>query len=301
VDGLLTDQPGPHVVTLSYASNLGVGIGTRELIANANVFIVDNTGIETSLNETSNGTYQTDSAFAAQEEKTYFLRIVINNQTYESDIEKLLPVGQLDSLYFKAQSTSEGNQFQVYANSHKPQQGTALMRWRSSFIFEVVTWPQFAPEPPPCADPCTCCICWASGQNKDIVIGNESNFINNMFNANLVASIPIDDQRFQIRYYLTVDQLSLSKNAYTFWDLVLSQKTGAASLFQPASARIVGNVHSVANPNEQVLGLFQVSSMVSKSIFIERSDVPVSMQHDPPFLNTTDCRNQGTNIRPSFW
>lgn len=298
VDGLLTNQSGPHTVTLSYSTNLGTGL---KLASGANVSIVDNVGNEIYLGEKSTGMYQTDSLFKAQDDKTYFLRIHLDNQTYESEIEKLLPVGELDSIYFKAHSTPLQNEFQIYANSKKPLEGNALMKWRSSYTFEIVTWPQFAPEPPPCADPCICCICWVSGHNDEIIIGNASNFTNDKFNDHLVATIPIDDQRFQEKYYLQVDQLSLSTNAYNFWSLVISQETGGGSLFQPASARIRGNVHSMTNPNEQVLGLFQVSTVVSKSIFIKRSDVPFNIQKDPPFLNTTDCRIHGTNIRPSFW
>jgi len=301
VDGLLTDQHGPHTITLSYSSDLGVGATMRELASGASVSILDGTGVQTPLTEVSQGAYQTDSSFQAQEGKSYFIRISLNSQSYESEVETLLPAGQLDSLYFKIQSTPLANQFQFYANSGKVQQSNGLMRWRSSFIFQILTWPQLSEDPPPCSNPCTCCTCWVYGHNNDVVVGSGSNFIDNKFNNNLVASIPIDDQRFQIRYYLTVDQLSLSTSAYNFWNLVVSQKAGAGSLFQPASARVQGNIHSTTNPNEQVLGLFQVSSVVSKSIFINRSDVPYNMRHDPPFLNMTDCRGQGTNIRPSFW
>jgi hypothetical protein len=301
VDGLVTDQIGGHTVTLSYSSNLGIGIVTRERAKGATVMIIDNTGIQTQLAEIADGTYQTDSAYHAETGKSYFLRIRLNNQVYESDFETLLPAGQLDSLFFKVQPAPPLNQFQFYANSSRSAQGNGLMRWRSSFVFQIVTYPELAADPPPCIDPCTCCICWVSGQNDGVVIANGSDFVHDNYPNHLVATIPIDDQRFQIRYYLKVDQLSLSANAYNFWNLVITQQTGATSLFQPASARIQGNIHSITNPDEQVLGLFQVSSVVSKSIFITRVDVPPDMQHDPPFLNMTDCRNQGTNIRPPFW
>jgi hypothetical protein len=305
VDGLLTDQQGPQTVTLSFASNLGVGTITRELASGASVSIVDNTGNETFLAEIDFGTYQTDSMFVAQQDKTYFLRINLSNQTYESDVEKLLPVGQLDSIYFTIRSTPLQNEFQIYANSRRPETSTGQMRWRSSFIYEIITWPQFTADgpPPPCAEavPCTCCVCWVYGNNGEIVLANSSNFVGNSFNNNLIATIPINYQQFQVRYYLKVDQLSLSTSAYNFWSLVLSQEKGAASLFQPASARIQGNMHSTTNPGQQVLGLFQVSSMVSKTIFISRTDVPLGMLQDPPFLNTAECTSLGTNIRPLFW
>lgn len=313
VDGLITDQSGPQTVSLSYSSNVGVGKFTRELISGAVVIIIDGGGTQTQMNEVAAGFYQTDSTYSAQKGKNYFIRIKLNNQIYESDIETLLPVGQLDSLFFKLNTTYPVNQFEVYANSSKSAMSTGLMRWRSSFIYQIYTQPSLHTDengrisPLPCsgastipATACTCCTCWVSGQNTGVIISDESNFNNNKFNNNLVANIPIGDQQFEFKYYLRVDLLSLSTVAYDFWNLVRSEQTGATSLFQPASVRVRGNVHSMTNPNEQVLGLFQVSSVFSKSIFINRNDIPVNLQPITPFV-TDDCRAQGTNVRPPFW
>src|SRR5579872_1030110 len=85
VDGLVTDQAGPHSITLSYSSYLGTGVVTRELASGAIVTIIDDTGLETQLTEITNGVYQTDSAYAAQPGKNYFIRISINNKIYESE------------------------------------------------------------------------------------------------------------------------------------------------------------------------------------------------------------------------
>jgi hypothetical protein len=309
VDGLITDQMGPQIITLSYSSSLGVGAFTRELIPGAIVTLLDNGGTQIQLTEESTGIYQTDSTFTAQPGKSYFIRISLNNEMYESDQETLLPVGQLDSLFYKLQATSIVPQFEIYANSSKPLQSSGLMRWRSSYTYQIMTQPYLVPLPdtPPCSGvltipktSCICCICWVSGKNNGVAISNGSNFIDDKFNNNLVAIIPIGDEQFEFKYYLKVEQLSLSTNAYNFWNLVISQQTGASSLFQPVSAQIQGNIHSITNPNEQVLGLFQVSSVTSRSIFINRNDIPFNLQPAIP-LNISDCRVEGTNIQPAFW
>jgi hypothetical protein len=184
------------------------------------------------------------------------------------------------------------------------------MRWRSSYIYQIMTQPYLVPladGPPACSGvlttpetPCTCFICWVSGKNNGVTVSNGSDFSNDKFNNNLVATIPVDDEQFEFKYYLKIDQLSLSANAYNFWNLVVSQQVGASSLFQPVSAYIKGNIHSTTNPNEQVLGLFQVSSVSSRSIFINRGAIPSNLQPAIPY-NVSDCRVEGTTIRPTCW
>jgi len=117
----------------------------------------------------------------------------------------------------------------------------------------------------------------------------------------LVGYVTVTPSNFAEKYHLDMEQLSLSPATYNFWKLVKSQQQGTGSLFQPASVKIKGNIHSISDPDEEVLGVFVVSSVQTRSIFIYKEDIPDPI---PTVENDNDCRSTGgssTNVRPPFW
>src|SRR6185436_16592221 len=99
----------------------------------------------------------------------------------------------------------------------------------------------------------------------------------NVFNKQSLGKIPATAMQFYDRYYIETEQLSLSPEAYDFWRLVEKQQTGSTDLFQPNAIKIKGNMESTSNPGETVLGFFNVSGIVSKSLFIDKSEVPFTL------------------------
>src|ERR1700690_1019598 len=100
VDGLISDQPGPYNVKLFQTLGLEDQLGAIQWVEGAKVSIFDELGTETVLKEQAPGNYQTDSAFLGIVGKTYQLKFSTGDgQVYESAPEKMLPVGDLDSVY----------------------------------------------------------------------------------------------------------------------------------------------------------------------------------------------------------
>jgi hypothetical protein len=143
-----------------------------------------------------------------------------------------------------------------------------------------------------------------TNQNPQITVYDGSLSVNNNYKRVIAGVLPVIPEQFTEKVYIEVEQLSLSTSVFNFWKLVQSQQTGASSLFQPASVKIKGNVHSTSDPSEEVLGIFGVSSIVTKSIFILRDDIPAQLQPLRPFV-TDDCRvlnpSNSTTVRPPFW
>jgi hypothetical protein len=193
------------------------------------------------------------------------------------------------------------------------------MRWRWIGTYQLSTTPRFhleegAPAPPSCSGyvaggpsgitqvgPCTCCDCWVTERSTGLAIYDGGQSVSQKYEKVLVGYVPIIPGNFSDKYHLAMEQLSLSPASYNFWKLVRAQQQGAGSLFQPASVKIQGNVHSLNNPDEEVLGIFTVSAVQNRSIFIYKEDIPDPL---PDYINTDDCRKvsgNNTNIRPPFW
>jgi hypothetical protein len=122
------------------------------------------------------------------------------------------------------------------------------------------------------------------------------------FNGVFITRIPVDNWRFIDKYYLEVEQLSVSSDVHKFWKLVQAQQEGAGNIFQPNVVQVEGNVASLTNPDEAVFGTFSVSAVTRATIVIDRSIIPKVV----PKLDTAiaDCRfyfNNSTNVKPPFW
>ena len=88
-----------------------------------------------------------------------------------------------------------------------------------------------------------------------------------------VARIPFDNWT---PYYFRLEQRSITKNAFAFYQSLISQVQSSGSLFDvPAETRFSLNIKSLTNPTERVIGIFNVFS-VRKKIFIidRRKDIP---------------------------
>ena len=108
VDGEINNLPGPYKVKLSrtfkYQDKVGVAV------TGAKVKIIDNTGAEVELKETSDGLYMTDSIFRGVPGNSYEVQIMANNETYESEFETLKKPIPINRFYWKYDSDVKGVQ-----------------------------------------------------------------------------------------------------------------------------------------------------------------------------------------------
>src|SRR5581483_8560589 len=104
VEGLITDQPGPYVVTISRAVPVtqDAQLQTPPIYeSGATVVIQDDQGNRETLIEKSSGSYYT-SFFQGIVGRTYSISIkTIDGSTYESIPETMLPVGDFGNLRYE--------------------------------------------------------------------------------------------------------------------------------------------------------------------------------------------------------
>ncbi len=126
------------------------------------------------------------------------------------------------------------------------------------------------------------------------------NISNGNLVTNLAAFIEDDGRRYTDKYYITVQQLSISEEAYLFFDLLDNQLSINGDIFDPPPATILGNMISLKNPDENVIGYFMATDVAIKSIFI-----PKEILGDRQILKVIndDCRVllNSTAQQPSFW
>lgn len=336
IDGEITDEPGPYTISILRASKLNADLDRRVPVSRATVTLSDDAGNSETLKEDPYGIYKTAiGGIQGTVGRTYTLKIVtVEGKVFESLPELMKPSAEIDSLYYTFESktsigpdgqpqTADG--FAVYMNANSLTEGENLYRWRFEGTYQIETFPQYAtakspngeivPAPLPCSgyevSPrgvlfqdnviCDCCICWITQYEDKPMVSDDQFISNNQFKRVRVGFVPITPATFNYKYYhVTVKQMSLSRAVYDFWKIVASQKTGATSLFQPAIGKVRSNIFS-KDDDEEVQGIFSVSAVKEKSIFISNEDIPYQVPELAKI--TTSCKylDNSTNIKPAYW
>ena len=115
-----------------------------------------------------------------------------------------------------------------------------------------------------------------------------------------VGFISDDGLRFAETYRVDLSQISISQNAYRFLRLVKQQSEISGSVFDPPPARITGNMLSLDNPDEIVLGYFMAGGETSKRLYIKNSELDFVQ---PRAIISDDCRvlDGASDLPPADW
>ncbi len=306
VEGMVTSGPGPHTIKLTRSDTYGsVFQGLIRPVTGATVIVRDDTGAVTFFAESSEerGSYNSPASFSAIVGRSYTLQIQLNDGTvYTSLPERVEAVPEIKNLSYQAiQIPVAGSDVprsgvQLIAEIEDPADQNNFYFWRNSPSFYILfTRPDlFTPRPSdtnPSRDPqpkACCNICY-----KTELVGNQSIFIaqDDSFNG-LTTQLPVafvedDGLRFIDTYRIDIDQLSISQEAYRFLRLVKQQTEISGSVFDPPPANIRGNIISLDNPEETVLGYFIAAGERSKRIYIKGSELSFRQNR---LIIPDDCR-----------
>lgn len=330
VDGMITDQPGPYTVSLYWSSALNTSVDRPEYVTGATITLFDDAGNQETLTETSPGKYQTlADGIRGVIGRKYHIKIFFNEKEYVSEEQEMYPAGEITDLFAEFEEdainhddlTQPQDAIRVYCNARGEAGYPNLFRWRWSATYEVRTYPELhvkyerdvaVPDPFPCSgfifennrlaqiDTCSCCNCWVNENSKTAIVSDNRFVADVSFNRELVATLPFVWQRFYLKYYFKLEQMSLSQKVYDYWRLVEQQQMSVGDIFQPNSIRIKSNVKCVTDPEENVLGIFGVSAVKEQAFTIPRSVFKKPMVAD---TITFPCNQvyRATNIKPIFW
>ncbi len=271
----------------------------------------------------------------------YRLRIrTSNGQEYLSDYVPVKRTPPIDSVNW--QVTGDG--VQVYVNTHDPLANTRYYRWEFAETWEFNTpftlWYMYEKGTQKFIKENTT-KCWQSATSRQIALGTSARLSEDIIYQYPLLLVPANSEKHQIRYSVLVKQYGLTREGFDYWQNLKRNTEGRGTLFDPQPSQVGGNIRSVNNPEEPVLGFFSAGSVAEKRIFIRRNQLPIEWLRitgyetcsvdtltyvdNPPevlkdktfpvfgqilgpaggYLTSevycVDCRTRGVNKRPAFW
>jgi hypothetical protein len=313
IDGTITSELGIHRVRLTRGDTYGsIFQGLIRPVTGATVIVRDNLGVVTFLAESAEdrGFYDTPSTFAAVVGRSYSLQIQlvdgkvytslpelvnasppIKNLSYQS---KRIPVkGEINNasgvqLIVDLDDPADQNNFYYYRNS----EATYVLETRPDLY--TTPAPDRSPAPKDC---CSTCFQTETVGNQSYFLSSDDNF--NGLTTRLIAGfVPDNGRRFVNTYRVDLRQLNVSQEAFRFLRLVKQQSEISGSVFDPPPANIRGNMISLDDPEEVVLGFFIAAGESQRRVYIKNSQLDFVQ---PRAIIPDDCRViPGAGLSPPF-
>lgn len=339
IEGMISDQEGPYTVKINRALPLLTEELDYPVVTGASIQLHDDQGNIEDFEEVSPGVYQTGGAMQGVVGRSYHITVnTADGEQFESVPEQIKPVGQVTDIRFEYEREREDDffgevnkdYFNVYVDATEGPNAENYVRWRMTGTYKIETQPQLREvlvhpgavplkDPRPCSGfttapnpfgrgtiivkigDCTCCVCYVNDFEKSPTISDNLLASDGAFNQVKVGTVPINSATFYEKYMVTVEQMSMSRTAFDFQNLIRIQKEEASNIFQPASGELIGNIKS-ENSRDRVIGLFWATSITEKVDFIERSEVPYPI---PPFPGAEEsCLlefENSTITKPEAW
>ena len=304
------------------------------------------------FHETETGVYISDIQFSAQPTVSYQLSITSSNgRAYTSELTQLTSSSSsIDNIYAMRETNIDGvDGIVVYLDSSDPTNSSKYYGYEFEETYQIIA-PKWVPDQFIITnlDPFAFNIgprtqeerlCYKMVKSQGRLIASTNLLSEDRISKFLVKFFPVDDIRNNSRYSILVKQYTLSAPSHRFFE-TLNNFSSSESLFsQNQPGFLARNVFSTTNPEEKVLGYFEVSSIAQERFFFNRSDYTIErypwvscepFEANPPetlslssLVRTNkvsywagafgpepifivnrlcgDCTEFGSNIKPDFW
>lgn len=344
IDGtLINSTDSPTVITLSRTVRLTDTTSASSPEAGATVSVESNTGRILSFNETPNGIYKSNPLLLNASDQ-YRLNITTSSgDRYASDFVEVKQTPPIDSITWQQQ-----NDVMIYANTHDPLNNTKYYRWDFT-----ETWQYRAPLESELGVKNGLIFyvedhlsdqkynCWSTDSSTEVLLGSSVALSQDVISMAPIGTVSQNSVKLNVRYSILVKQYAITDKAYQYFQILKKNTENLGSIFDAQPAQLTGNIHSIKNAAEVVIGYFAASSVEQKRLFINNNQVsdwhylypgrgcdmitieqnPVNYllynYPDPDYsayyfsgstglkinrVSCLDCTLQGgTNQKPSFW
>ncbi|MBC5994781.1 DUF4249 domain-containing protein [Pontibacter cellulosilyticus] len=240
----------------------------------------------------------------------YILRIQVGENVYQSGwitMKQPVPIDtvhfEIDEQLFAFKGDRQKEQYtgyRVLVDYQDPAEEQNFLRWSFFTEFEVATQPWDYVDERGVARPKNCCAKCLLTEKLDRFKVIDDRLTNGKYIINQEVLFMPFHRYLGVKNKLKVFQYSVTEEVYEFYRIMEQQKEATGTVFDPPPARVTGNVSNINNKDEQVIGFFDVASVVTKQVTILRNDIDHRFL---PYKYPDDCRvlPNATSRIPEDW
>lgn len=275
VDGALNNSSDSTFIRLSRTKKLSSGLKNSGE-NNAELWIEDLNGNPLYFFQPFNtdGVYMIPGMNLDGNSK-YRLRInTLDGNQYTSDEMPVLATPLIDSVSWKR--TNDG--VTVYVNTHDPLSKTKYYRWDYT-----ETWQYHSPHFSVIKYLGGALIdrtadeiiydCWKTQNSTDLLLASSAKLSEDVIFEMPLRFIPMNSFELSDRYSMLLRQYALSKEAFNYLENLKKITEQMGSIFDAQPSQLTGNMHSINNPQQTVLGYMTLSTVQSVRKFIRNAEV----------------------------
>ncbi len=309
VSCIITNQLKKHTIKLSQTTP--IDITDIEPEKNAIVEIVNDLGTTYSFQEHEDGEYISTEEFAAQANRSYTLKIKTEEgKSYVSSNEKLPMMSEIEDVNFTVEQNEIDNLqevvFRVNSSSSDGPGNYYRYEYDETYKIKSPLWGRYKivvissvfpyefndvlkdPEVDGTG------VCYGNKSSKAIMLTETKTLSQDKVTNYPIRSIPLDNYIIGLRYSILINQYVINESTYNFYSL-LNKFSNTGNIFsQVQTGNIPSNIVSESNPsNDEVIGFFEVSSLNTKRVFFDRSDIT-----ETSYTNYVEPLTCGEKIQP---
>jgi hypothetical protein len=244
------------------------------------VYITDNLGNKYDFVQSVNS-YLSTTQFQAFPEREYQLHVLTKNgRSYISTTEKLTTQTQIESVVPTVVTKDGILGVQITANSADPTNSSRYYRYQYDETYKVVAPMWYNLEAIPAGNVVTlrertteARTCFSDSKSNEILLTNTNDLSQDVVSNFPIKFISSKDPIIRHRYSILVKQYVQSLAAHTYYETLKQISDTGSNLSQTQPGFFRGNIKSVDNLEEKVLGFFEVSSYSEKRMFFNFTDL----------------------------
>jgi hypothetical protein len=228
------------------------------------------------LNEVEQGLYSIDGLSLSIATKYRIFIKTANGKEYASDYVTLKQTPAIEKITWEAVD----NEVQFYVSTRDPKNETWYYRWefentwqyRAAFTTilkyengQVVYRDRF--------DDATY-NCWRSEKSTTVELGTSIRLNSDVISNYKLQTIPHNSEKLSIKNSVLVKQYALSREAFEYWEILKKNTENIGTLFDPLPSQLNGNIRSLSDPQEPVIGFMTASTMQEKRVFVDSRELP---------------------------
>ena len=273
VEGVINNGSDSTSIKLSRTVNLASNPVSKP-VTGATVLVQSNQNTSFPLVERKPGTY---SCPGVNLNNSYQYRLSINtgSEQYQSDYVPVLNSPPIDSVGY----TIASNGLNIYSNTHDPTNTINYYRWdyQETWLYHPLIASGYVSNGDTVLARTPAqqqSYCWPSDTSSTILLNSSARLSKAVIFENPITFVASTSQKLGDEYSILVRQYALTPDAYTFWQILKTNTENLGSIFDAQPSQLPGNIHSLTNPKEPVIGYIGVGSVATKRIFIHNQQLP---------------------------